>query len=264
MISNTIFRRILVYLKQVNYVSDEGFLFSSEKKYQFHNFESEKNEFDLRIQYAEKDTANFLTLSLLGSDTLWHYERSSLKFQDYVGQLSGIAKAVMTLAYLMNYFMANNSLMVTLYNTNTRENWNIKEKRSNNLDDSVYEFFSKKSSSKKAKDVFRLRKGKTVVQNSFDVYSMKSHPKFTKIKLKWYMKFLPLTLFKSEKANTVLLSQFSEFIYSRLNIFRIFRYFDSIHQYFDNGKTDTEIKPRKVNGITLLTGIGIKGTKISK
>ena len=109
LISNSVYKRIWVYIRKINYITDTGLAFSSNKEETFHLYENIRSDTDIRNTKTGNIPGAFLTLSILNNGEISIYHRKYLKIQDYIASLGGIIKAIKILGTLINYYNGRNS-----------------------------------------------------------------------------------------------------------------------------------------------------------
>ena len=114
LISNSVYKRIWVYIRKINYITDTGLAFSSNKEETFHLYENIRSDTDIRNIKTGSIPGAFLTLSILNNGEISIYRRKYLKIQDYIATVGGIIKAITILGELINYFNGRNSLYFSI------------------------------------------------------------------------------------------------------------------------------------------------------
>ena len=108
-ISSSVYKRIWLYFNNIRYYSDDGLIFSSNKLNNFHQFDSIRIDTDLKDITNSDEPETFLTISIGNSGIVGVYNRKYLKFQDYLGIMSGMIKFLSFLIDFLNFNISNNS-----------------------------------------------------------------------------------------------------------------------------------------------------------
>ena len=124
-LSVKLYKRIWLYLENIKYIIDNGYIFTHNEYEYFHRFDS------VRIDPSIiSDTATyFSTLTILNSVNTSIYNKQYTKFQDYVAIIGGLVKIVTMAGSFLNHFNGLNSYYFRLikdfvidYNLNNSEN----------------------------------------------------------------------------------------------------------------------------------------------
>ena len=108
-ISISVYKRIWLYLKKINYITNSGLFYNNKKQEVFHQFDSIRIDSDSRDLSYNIINGTFTVFSIGNSGVVDIYQRSFLKVQDYLATIGGITKAISFICYLLNYFNAKNS-----------------------------------------------------------------------------------------------------------------------------------------------------------
>lgn len=95
MISDSVYKRIWIYINWVEYVTDKGFFFSSEETKTFHQVNSIRYDVDLRDISISFIPGTFLTVSILSTCQTLIHNRHFLKFQEYLATIVGILQSLL-------------------------------------------------------------------------------------------------------------------------------------------------------------------------
>ena len=131
LISNSVYKRIWIFLRKINYITDDGILFTKEKKEIFHLYDNIRSDVDNRDTNKGTVPGSFLTVSILNNGEISIYHRKYQKLQDYIATIGGIIKVISILGSLINYFNGRNSYYFHIIKNFMIEN-KIKENTSNN------------------------------------------------------------------------------------------------------------------------------------
>ncbi len=105
-VSQTIFRRIWMNFKNIQYTTDIGYLFTNTQTDNFHVLESYSSEMDLRDQKTNVTPFTFLWLTLVNSSHKINYFRSYMKLQNLIANIGGVIKGLILIATLINSFIS--------------------------------------------------------------------------------------------------------------------------------------------------------------
>ena len=109
LVSNSVYKRIWMYIRKIRYITDNGIVFSSKKEETFHLYENVRSDTDIRDTNSGSVPGAFLTLSILNNGEVSIYNRKYQKIQDYIATIGGIIKALTILGTILNYFNSINS-----------------------------------------------------------------------------------------------------------------------------------------------------------
>ena len=126
MISSTMFKRIWLYLENIQYIIDEGYIFTKYEIQRFHRYNS------VRFDVDSRDTTKvnyFSTLTILNTSQTSIYFKNYLKIQDLFAILGGIIKAFTMFGTFANYFNSLNCYYFKLITDFILENNNDKNYR---------------------------------------------------------------------------------------------------------------------------------------
>lgn len=116
MVSLAVYKRIWIYLSSVEYVTDNGFIFSNKNNETFHQVDSYRYDVDMRkIEYGTIPYT-FLTVTILSNGQIKIYNRTFGKFQDYIATIGGILKCISTASFFINYLISLNSYYINIMN----------------------------------------------------------------------------------------------------------------------------------------------------
>ena len=102
-LSAKLYKRIYLYLENIKYITDTGYIFTHNKITSFFRYISSKVDTNIY------DTPVIATVSVMNSITSSTYHKKYTKFQDYLATIGGIIKVISLLANGLNYFNAENS-----------------------------------------------------------------------------------------------------------------------------------------------------------
>ena len=143
-----------MYLRKINYITDDGILFTRKNEENFHLYENVRTEVDIRD--IRISSVSFLTLTVLNNGEITIYHRKYQKLQDYIATIGGIIKAITIFGSLINYYNGRNSyyfhIIKNFFITNKMETTLIKSpgfknkinsstNQNNNTNRSISSFF---------------------------------------------------------------------------------------------------------------------------
>jgi hypothetical protein len=105
-VSQSIFRRIWVSFKTVEYNTDEGLIFSQFRVDRFHHIEQFNSEVDMRDQKTNVTPYTFLWITLINSSNKVVYYRTYMKAQTLLANVGGVIKGIMSFASVINFFIS--------------------------------------------------------------------------------------------------------------------------------------------------------------
>ena len=220
MISSTMFKRIWYYLENIIFLTDEGYIFQSNKINRFHRYNS------VRFDVDSRDTKNvyyFGTLTILNTSQSSIYYKSYSKIQDYIAVMGGIIKAFTILGTFLNYFNALNSYYFKV----------ITDFMIDKNNDKIY----KKLRNKTNISLINLRNQFSDIQNSkykifgkqpFNYIKKTNSAKIDFIQKRISSKLLPLKLSSKNSKYKKELYKLIEELNKRLNIITVLRKLETI------------------------------------
>ena len=103
-ISTVLYKRIWLYLDNVKYIIDNGYIFSHQIIEYFHTYETIRNDFNIF-----EGAGVFVTLTVLNSIKSSIYNKQYTKAQDYLAIIGGLVKVITLFGTLLNYYNSQNS-----------------------------------------------------------------------------------------------------------------------------------------------------------
>ena len=103
MVSMTVYKRIWIYLSSVEYITDDGLVFSKKSNNTFHQVDSYRYDVDMRKIEDATIPYTFLTVTILSNGQIKIYNRSFVKIQEYIATIGGILKCISTGCFFINY-----------------------------------------------------------------------------------------------------------------------------------------------------------------
>ena len=107
-ISNSVFKRVWIYIKTVYYTTDIGYVFEDKETQSFFQIYQLVPEIDLRDTEKSTVPGSFLTMTFLNHKEITTYNRVYQKFQDFLANVGGIIKGIMMIASIINIFVSQN------------------------------------------------------------------------------------------------------------------------------------------------------------
>lgn len=120
-ISNSVYRRILISFREIQYESDFGFVFESKTVLSFNQYETYRTETDLRSYNSNRsDISNykvFAWANIIASKTKSIHQRSYLKAQSALANVGGIIQVLITLTTVIGYPISKSLYELELINS---------------------------------------------------------------------------------------------------------------------------------------------------
>ena len=243
-ISTVLYKRIWLYLDNVKYIFDNGYIFSHEVTEYFHTYETIRNDFNIF-----EGQGIFVTLTVLNSIKSSIYYKQYMKAQDYLAIIGGLVKAITLFCNLLNYYNSQNSYYLKIIKDFIIKN-NISEKyifkKHNNISNNfnvLTSFLPKsKNNLESSIDIFTKNKNHNrlninINNNSKNIPHMRAS--FGLMNKSISTKILP-SIFLNKKNNKTLI-MYKEFINDRLNVLNILKKLEIIDIYNSSNKTITNI-----------------------
>ena len=108
-ISYSIYKRLWINLKTIEFITDNGLIFSKNEKEIFHQFSNLRIDTDFRDIDNGIMPGNFfsLTFSLNGEVSI--FNKIYTKLQNVLATIGGVIKAITFISHIINYYNARNS-----------------------------------------------------------------------------------------------------------------------------------------------------------
>ena len=116
MLSLSVYKRIWMYLNNIQYITDNGYFFTKDEEINFFQHDSIRYDVDLRDIEKMTIKGTFLSFTVLSTGHIQRYHRKFVKIQDYMATYRGIIKAISLLSIFMNYFYSQNQYYFRLIN----------------------------------------------------------------------------------------------------------------------------------------------------
>ena len=103
-ISNTVYKRIWMYMESIDYYKDIGLVFESQELYSFFKMNSFRYDMDVRdIFHGVTIPGTFANLSVLNYSNKRTYFQKYMKAQEFFANMGGITKIISVIALILNY-----------------------------------------------------------------------------------------------------------------------------------------------------------------
>lgn len=116
MLSNSVYKRIWFYLREIDYITDDGLFFVSESTDYFSKYDSMRYDIDLRDITEGTVPGTFATMTILSTGTVYIYNRKYLKLQEYLASIGGIIAFIQKIAGLLNIIYSMNTYYIHFMN----------------------------------------------------------------------------------------------------------------------------------------------------
>ena len=130
-LSTILYKRIWLYLENIKYIIDTGYILSRKKIEYFHRYNSMRADFNLL-----EGEQYFATLTILNEVTTSIYNQEYKKIQDYLAIIGGLINSIRVIALLLNYSNSKNSYYLKLIQDFIIDNQtlseNVKKKKNQN------------------------------------------------------------------------------------------------------------------------------------
>ena len=115
-LSAKLYKRVYIYLENIEFKTDDGFIFTKNEKKNFYRYNAAK--IDTNIY----DSPVIATLSVMNSINTSTFHKKYTKFQDYLATIGGLIKVISLLGNALNYFNAENSYYLRIFKDFVIEN----------------------------------------------------------------------------------------------------------------------------------------------
>ena len=103
-ISNTVYKRVWMYMESIDYYKDIGLVFDSEKLYSFFKVNSFRYDMDMRDMFnGVTIPGTFANLSVLNYSNKKTYYHKYMKAQEFFANMGGITKIISVAGLILNY-----------------------------------------------------------------------------------------------------------------------------------------------------------------
>ena len=251
LVSNSVYKRIWMYIRKIRYITDTGLIFSKKEEDMFHQYENIRSDTDIRDINSGSIPGAFLTLSVLNNGEISIYNRKYQKVQDYVATIGGIIKAITIFGTLLNYFNSINSYYFYIIKDFMIENHlNKNGKMINNNIDKIHNQSNKEiSSSNRAinnyspflnrpksefSSIFKNKTHFGNLMNQSSRVNLDDEIRERKLYSKFCYKFLPSFFFGNNKKEKIKKQWYLSNINKRLNIINVLNLLKKIEEINNN------------------------------
>lgn len=103
-LSNTVYKRVWMYMESIDYYKDMGLVFESQKLYSFFKVNSFRYDMDMRdIFNGVTVPGTFANLSVLNYSNRKTYYQKYMKAQEFFANVGGITKIISVACLILNY-----------------------------------------------------------------------------------------------------------------------------------------------------------------
>ena len=103
-ISNTVYKRVWMYMETINYYKDIGLVFEKQKLYSFFKVNSFRYDMDMRDMFNGVTVpGTFANLSVLNYSNKKTYYHKYMKAQEFFANMGGITKIISVVGLILNY-----------------------------------------------------------------------------------------------------------------------------------------------------------------
>jgi len=104
-VSSTIYKRDFFYIRNIEYRSDEGLIFSDTKYYSYSQISNFRETADLRPEGTVP--GSFALITIMMDSKVDDYLRRFSKFQEVLANLGGLFKGLVVISYIVNFIFFN-------------------------------------------------------------------------------------------------------------------------------------------------------------
>jgi hypothetical protein len=109
-ISNTVYKRVWMYMENIDYIKDIGLLFEKDTMYSFYQVNSFKYDMDLRDIYnGVTIPGTFANLSILNFNIKQSYIATYMKVQEFIAYIWSLSNVIKIFAIIVNYCFSESS-----------------------------------------------------------------------------------------------------------------------------------------------------------
>ena len=109
-ISNTIYKRVWMYMESIDYYKDIGLVFETNRLYSFYKVNSFKYDMDMRDMFNGVTLpGTFANLSVMNHNIKVCYYATYMKAQELCANIGGISKIISVLCVVLNYMFSQSS-----------------------------------------------------------------------------------------------------------------------------------------------------------
>ena len=213
-LSAKLYKRVYIYLENIEFKTDDGFIFTKNEKKNFYRYNSAK--IDTNIY----DSPVIATLSVMNSINTSTFHKKYTKFQDYLATIGGLIKVISLLGNALNYFNAENSYYLRIFKDFVIENQEFHHKIKKNNSSIT----SNKLKLNLVNNFSEVSKSNICINISQDNNSnKKENIKFNELVS---YKFFPSVFIKNDVK--IILNKYKAFINKKLNIINVLKKLETI------------------------------------
>ena len=206
-LSSVLYKRIWLYLENIKFITDNGYIFTKNKIENFFKYESVRIDPSL----FEEEKTYFSTLTVLNSINTSTYNKQYTKFQDYIAIIGGIVKIVTLFGTFLNYFNSQNTYYLKIINDFIIEDKEKSKKKILRINSSIHQKSNK----------FHNNSNDISKNESYNNINCVKADSFHKINSSLSNKIFPIIFAKKETKDLFLM--YKELINQRLNIIYILK-----------------------------------------
>ncbi len=125
-ISYSVYKRLWINFKTIEFISNSGLIFSRKTKEIFHQFSNLRIDTDLRDIDNGILPGNFFSLTFSLNGEVSVFNKHYLKLQNVLATIGGLIKAITFFSHMLNYYNARNSYYKTIIKDFLIENHIVK------------------------------------------------------------------------------------------------------------------------------------------
>ena len=224
-LSSLLIKRIWLYLENIKYITDTGYIINRAKNEYFHRYNSVKTDYNI------KNNANFFcTLTFLNEFKTSTYIKQFKKIQDYIAIIGGLVKFITLFSTLLNYYNSNNSYYLKLIQDfiieNKRTGQNIKNSKRFSYHFTAKKYFNKYDfiNNQSSNETLVLKKNRNINNSLKNNSKLQSNYNFVNSSVS--TRILPSIFCKNKKHDILFI--YKEFINDRLNVIHILKKLETI------------------------------------
>ena len=109
-ISNTVYKRVWMYMESIDYYKDVALVFESNKLYSFFKVNSFRYDMDMRDMYnGVTIPGTFANLSVMNYNIKVSYYATYMKVQELCANVGGVSKIISVLCVVLNYMFSQSA-----------------------------------------------------------------------------------------------------------------------------------------------------------
>ena len=183
-VSNTVYKRIWMYYKSLNFTSDFGYVFENYETDNFFQVSRYEFETDMRNSSKAPIPYTFLGLTIINDKSTLKFRKTYMKFQNMLANIGGIINGILIIGFLLNYIISVKLFNSFLINHIPEIKYQVFHNFSENLEyDSKNFINSKKSAMDKVDKNNYLNSNKVDDNNNLNFQEKQDKFKFSNSKL---------------------------------------------------------------------------------